>query len=300
MSESAISPDFTRVPALRDVVELTKPVTWFPPMWAFMCGVVSSGVSIADNWIFLIAGIALTGPIVCGTSQVINDYCDRHVDAINEPERPIPSGRVPGRWPVWIALAGSAVSLALAAALGPWVLLATCVALFCGWAYSSAPFRFKRSGWFGPLVCALSYEGLSWFTGASVMLGGLPGGPTLVVLLLYSIGAHGIMTLNDFKAIEGDRATGIRSLPVTMGVRGAAIFACAVMALAQLVVVALLIWQDLLLSAAIVGLFVAIQIALMLRLVGNPAKLAPWYNATGVSLYVFGMLAAALGLGEYI
>ncbi len=300
MSESAISPDFTRVPALGDVVELTKPVTWFPPMWAFMCGVVSSGVSIADNWIFLIAGIALTGPIVCGTSQVINDYCDRHVDAINEPERPIPSGRVPGRWPVWIALAGSAVSLALAAALGPWVLLATCVALFCGWAYSSAPFRFKRSGWFGPLVCALSYEGLAWFTGASVMLGGLPGGPTLVVLLLYSIGAHGIMTLNDFKAIEGDRATGLRSLPVTMGVRGAAIFACAVMALAQLFVVALLIWQDLLLSAAIVGLFVAIQIALMLRLVGNPAKLAPWYNATGISLYVLGMLAAALGLGEYI
>lgn len=300
MSESAISPDFTRVPALRDVIELTKPVTWFPPMWAFMCGVVSSGVSIADNWIFLIAGIALTGPIVCGTSQVINDYCDRHVDAINEPERPIPSGRVPGRWPVWIALAGSAVSLALAAALGPWVLLATCVALFCGWAYSSAPFRFKRSGWFGPLVCALSYEGLSWFTGASVMLGGLPGGPTLIVLLLYSIGAHGIMTLNDFKAIEGDRATGLRSLPVTMGVRGAAIFACAVMALAQLFVVALLIWQDLLLSAAIVGLFVAIQIALMVRLVGNPAKLAPWYNATGVSLYVLGMLAAALGLGEYI
>lgn len=300
MSESAISPDFTRVPALRDVIELTKPVTWFPPMWAFMCGVVSSGVSIADNWIFLIAGIALTGPIVCGTSQVINDYCDRHVDAINEPERPIPSGRVPGRWPVWIALAGSAVSLALAAALGPWVLLATCVALFCGWAYSSAPFRFKRSGWFGPLVCALSYEGLSWFTGASVMLGGLPGGPTLIVLLLYSIGAHGIMTLNDFKAIEGDRATGLRSLPVTIGVRGAAIFACAVMALAQLFVVALLIWQDLLLSAAIVGLFVAIQIALMVRLVGNPAKLAPWYNATGVSLYVLGMLAAALGLGEYI
>jgi chlorophyll/bacteriochlorophyll a synthase len=300
MSESAISPDFARIPAIRDVVELTKPVTWFPPMWAFMCGVVSSGLSIADNWIFLLAGIALTGPIVCGTSQVINDYCDRHVDAINEPNRPIPSGRVPGRWPVWIALAGSGLSLALAAALGPWVLLATCVALFCGWAYSSPPFRFKRSGWLGPLVCALSYEGLSWFTGASVMLGGLPSNTVLTILLLYSLGAHGIMTLNDFKAVEGDRATGLRSLPVTMGVRGAAIFACSVMALAQLAVIAVLVWQGFTLSAAIVGLFVAIQIALMVRLVGNPAKLAPWYNATGVSLYVFGMLAAALGLGGYI
>jgi chlorophyll/bacteriochlorophyll a synthase len=300
MSESVISPDFARIPAMRDVVELTKPVTWFPPMWAFMCGVVSSGISIADNWVFLIAGIALTGPIVCGTSQVINDYCDRHVDAINEPRRPIPSGRVPGRWPIWIALAGSAISLALAAALGLWVLLATCVALFCGWAYSSPPLRFKRSGWLGPLVCALSYEGLSWFTGASVMLGTLPSTGTLAVLLLYSLGAHGIMTLNDFKAVEGDRATGLRSLPVTMGVRGAALFACSVIALAQIAVIALLVWQAMLLSAAIVGLFVAIQTGLMVRLVSDPAKLAPWYNATGVSLYVFGMLAAALGLGGYI
>ncbi len=300
MSESAISSDFARIPGIRDVVELTKPVTWFPPMWAFMCGVVSSGISIADNWVFLAAGIALTGPIVCGTSQVINDYCDRHVDAINEPSRPIPSGRVPGRWPIWIALAGSSISLALAAALGLWVLLATCVALFCGWAYSSPPFRFKRSGWLGPLVCALSYEGLSWFTGASVMLGTLPSVDTLAVLLLYSLGAHGIMTLNDFKAVEGDRATGLRSLPVTMGVRGAALFACSVMALAQIAVIALLVWQGMALSAAIVGLFVAIQIGLMVRLVSDPAKFAPWYNATGVSLYVFGMLAAALGLGGYI
>ena len=300
MSDSAISPKTARWPALTDIVKLTKPVTWFPPMWAFMCGVVSSGVSIPDNWVFLVVWIALTGPIVCGTSQVINDWCDRHVDAINEPDRPIPSGRVPGRWPVAIALAGSALSLAVAAALGIWVLLATCVALFFGWAYSSPPFRFKRSGWIGPLVCALSYEGLSWFTGASVMVGGLPATNIIVVLLLYSLGAHGIMTLNDFKAVEGDRAMGLRSLPVTMGVRNAALLACATMAIAQIAVVALLAIENYRLSAIIVSLFLLVQIGLMARLVTDPRKYAPWYNATGISLYVFGMLAAALGLGGYI
>jgi chlorophyll synthase len=40
-------------------------------------------------------------------SQAANDWCDRHVDAINEPHRPIPSGRIPGRWGLWIALAMS-------------------------------------------------------------------------------------------------------------------------------------------------------------------------------------------------
>ena len=304
MSESLISPDIPHVavkrPRFADIVELTKPVTWFPPMWAFMCGVVSSGIAISESWLFLVAGIALTGPLVCGTSQVINDYCDRHVDAINEPTRPIPSGRVPGIWPIGIAITGSMISLILAAALGQWVLIATCVALFSGWAYSAAPFRAKRSGWFGPLLCALSYEGLSWFTGASVMLGALPNATVLIVLLLYSLGAHGIMTLNDFKAVEGDKATGLRSLPVTLGVRPAAIFACVVMALAQVAVVGILFAHTLTLSAVIVLLFTLLQLILMVRLVGDPAKYAPWYNATGVSLYVFGMLAAALGLGGYI
>jgi chlorophyll/bacteriochlorophyll a synthase len=300
MPDSALSSGYPRVPAMRDMLELAKPVTWFPPMWAFLCGVVSSGVSIADNWLFLIAGILLTGPVVCGTSQVINDWCDRHVDAINEPDRPIPSGRVPGRWPIVIALTGGALSLLLGAALGPWVFAATCLALFSGWAYSSPPFRFKRSGWLGPLVCALSYEGLSWFTGASVMLGGLPAATTLAVLILYSLGAHGIMTLNDFKAVAGDRATGLRSLPVIMGVRSAALFACAVMAAAQCGVVALLFANGLSISAVIVALFLAVQIGLMTRLVRDPARLAPWYNATGVSLYVLGMLGAALGLGGYL
>ena len=51
--------------------------------------------------------------------------------------------------------------------------------------------------------------------------------------LLYSVGAHGIMTLNDFKSVEGDRRMGINSLPVLLGVESAARFACLVMAVPQ-------------------------------------------------------------------
>ena len=122
----------------------------------------------------------------------------------------------------------------------------------------------------------------------------------LLVLGLYSLGAHGIMVLNDFKAVEGDRATGLRSLPVTLGVERAALVACLTMAIPQLAVIAFLGWQGLTISALVVGLLTAAQLALMPRLMGDPARLAPWYNATGVMLYVLGMLAAALGLGGYI
>lgn len=298
-ADSAISRTPSRFPRLRDIVELSKPITWFPPMWAFMCGVVSSGVSLTENWVFLAAGIILTGPIVCGTSQMINDWCDRHVDAINQPERPIPSGRIAGHWGMLLAFMGSVLSLVLGAMLGQWVFMATCLALFFGWSYSAPPLRFKRSGWIGPLVCALSYESLSWFTGASVMLSALPSANVLAVLLLYGLGAHGIMTLNDFKAVDGDRQTGLRSLPVIMGVRKAAIFASMVMAGAQIAVIALLYNEKIMISAVVVTVLLLVQIGLMIRMVGDPRGRAPWYNATGVSLYVFGMLAAALGLGGY-
>lgn len=288
------------LPALRDVVTLLKPITWFPPMWAMVCGVLSSGVPVASRWSFLIAGIALAGPLVCGTSQAVNDWFDRHVDAINEPHRPIPSGRIAGRWGLAIAIIWSGVSLLVAALTGPWVLAATALGLACAWAYSAPPLRFKTSGWIGPAVVALSYEGLSWFTGAAVMAGALPSGRVLAVLALYSLGAHGIMTLNDFKAVVGDRLTGLRSLPVVLGERRAALLASAVMAVPQGVVVVLLWRWHLAVPALAVAVLLAAQLALMPRLVADPAARAPWYNATGVSLYVFGMMAAALGLGGYL
>ncbi|MGF1549865.1 MAG: chlorophyll synthase ChlG [Sphingomonadaceae bacterium] len=297
MTRAATSAPSYAMPAPADILALLKPITWFPPMWAFLCGVVSAGAPLVERWPFLIGGIALAGPLVCGTSQAVNDWYDRHVDAINEPGRPIPSGRIPGRWGLAIAIAGTLLSLLVALAVGPWIFAATCLGLLFAWVYSAPPLRLKTSGWIGPGVVALSYEGLTWFTGAAVMAGGLPGAPVLVVLLLYSLGAHGIMTLNDFKAVEGDRRTGVKSLPVRLGVRRAALVACAAMSVPQ-AVVALLLWHwSLPLSALAVAGSLVVQLALMVRLLGDPAARAPWYNATGTTLYVLGMMAAAIGLG---
>jgi chlorophyll/bacteriochlorophyll a synthase len=105
-------------PALSTVAELLKPITWFPPMWAFACGVVSSGKPLADNWFLIVWGILLAGPLVCASSQAVNDWFDRHVDAINEPNRPIPSGRMPGHWGFYIAVLWTLLVTALGLAIG--------------------------------------------------------------------------------------------------------------------------------------------------------------------------------------
>jgi len=284
-------------PALSTVAELLKPITWFPPMWAFSCGVVSSGKPLADHWLLIIWGILLAGPWVCASSQAVNDWFDRHVDAINEPNRPIPSGRMPGRWGFYIAVLWTLLSMLWAWPLGPWGFAATGLGLVLSWAYSMPPIRLKNNGWWGNAACGLSYEGLAWVTGSAVMLGGaMPTEKTLVLALLYSLGAHGIMTLNDFKAVDGDAQMGVRSLPVQLGVRGAACNACTLMLAAQWAVAILLwVWGSPL-SALAVLLLSFCQLPLMVRFVKSPVDKALSVSAFGVPLFVSGMMVSAWAL----
>ena len=283
-------------PEPRAVLTLLKPITWFPPMWAYLCGAISTGTATSGHWLGLALGIILAGPIVCGMSQAANDWCDRHVDAINEPYRPIPSGRIPGKWGLWIAIFMSGAAAIIGLALGPWGFGATLVAIAAAWAYSAEPVRLKRSGILGPGLVGLSYESLPWFTGAAVLSAGAPSWPIVITALLYGIGAHGIMTLNDFKALEGDRQMGVNSLPVTLGPRRAALVAAWVMAIPQFIVILLMFhwdrpWFGFFITASLLA-----QIAAMQVLMQNPKERAPWYNATGVLLYVSGMMIAAFGL----
>lgn len=278
------------------MLRLIKPITWFPPMWAYLCGVISSGVSPSGQWGMVLLGVVLAGPIVCGMSQAANDWCDRHVDAINEPDRPIPSGRIPGRWGLWIALAMTVLSLLVGWQLGPWGFGATVVGVLAAWAYSAEPVRLKRSGLWGPGLVGLSYESLPWFTGAAVLSAGAPSLAVVIIALLYGIGAHGIMTLNDFKALEGDRQMGVNSLPVTMGPERAARLACWVMAVPQVMVIALLLLWDRPFHAAAIVAVLALQLWAMRVLLTDPKERAPWYNGTGVTLYVGGMMIAAFAI----
>ena len=266
-------------------------------MWAFACGVVSSGQPLADHVWLIFSGIVLAGPMVCASSQAVNDWFDRHVDAINEPHRPIPSGRIPGRWGLYIAILWTGLSLLWAWQLGVWGFKATLLALALAWAYSAPPFRFKLDGWLGNAACGLSYEGLAWITGAAVMLGGaLPNAQILTFALLYSLAAHGIMTLNDFKSIEGDKQMGVWSLPVQLGVKRAAGTACWVMLLPQFVVVALLLrWSDWTYALAVLLLIYA-QVPLMNRFMKDPVKQALGLSAWGVPLLVAGMMVGAFAL----
>jgi chlorophyll synthase len=121
---------------------------------------------------------------------------------------------------------------------------------------------------------------------------------SLLPALLYSIGTHGIMTINDFKSVAGDRQMNIRSIPVLYGEQKAAWLAVITIDMAQIVVIILLAIWGYTISAAIVFILLLIQLIPQRNLIKNPTNAsAIRYNIVGIPPMVWGMLAAALRLG---
>ena len=126
--------------------------------------------------------------------------------------------------------------------------------------------------------------------------GSVPVGRSLALAALYSAGTHGIMTMNDFKAVECDRQMGVRSLPVQLGVQQAGRVACWIMALPQVAVVLLLTHWGRPVHAIAVGLLLGLQLLLMDYFMASVSKRALWYSGFGVPLFVAGMMVSAFAL----
>jgi chlorophyll synthase len=272
-----------------------KPGTWFAPMWAILVGCVAGGAawSFADVGRVLLAMI-MAGPLLCAFSQVVNDWFDREVDAINEPDRPTAANLLAPVQIVAIATVLALAALGIAAYLGTTVLWLALGGLLLAMTYSTPPLRLKaHNGWLAGAACAFAYEGFSWVAGAAAF-GHISQG-TIVLATLYSLGSHGLMTLNDFKSVDGDRRFGLRSIPVMLGEANALKAAFAFIDVFQILAIAYLLFHHAWIAAAVVFVLFAVQLPMQRRLATDPAKLAPWYCASAIPPFVWGMLAAALG-----
>ena len=89
---------------------------------------------------------------------------------------------------------------------------------------------------------------------------------------------------------------GVNSLPVTLGPEKAAKVACVVMTIPQVLVFGLLAYWDRPAHAAGVLAVIALQFWAMTVMFKDPKGKAPWYNGTGVLLYVSGMMITAFAI----
>ncbi len=288
-------------------LQLMKPITWIPLIWGVVCGAASSGNYTWTLENVLKAGLCmlLSGPLMAGYVQIMNDYYDREIDAINEPYRPIPSGAISlpqVRSQIWVLLiAGLTVAFALDKWAGnqfPTITSIAIIGSFIGYIYSAPPLKLKQNGWLGSYALGASYITFPWCTGHA-LFGNL--NLTIVILtMFYSLAGLGIAIVNDFKSVEGDRQLGLQSLPVMFGITNAALICVVMIDLFQGLIAAYLVSIHENLYAAILVLLIIPQITLQdMYFLRDPVNNDVKYQASAQPFLVLGMLVTGIALGHH-
>ncbi|MGK7907588.1 MAG: chlorophyll synthase ChlG [Synechococcus sp.] len=287
-------------------LQLMKPVTWIPLMWGVICGAASSG-GYSWTWNCFAQSLVcmfMSGPLLTGYTQTINDYYDREIDAINEPYRPIPSGAISLKRVVAQILLLALLGLGVAFGLDVWAghdfpIMAVLAAfgIFVAYIYSAPPIKLKQNGWLGNYALGASYIALPWWAGHALF--GELNATVIVLTLIYSIAGLGIAVVNDFKSVEGDRELGLQSLPVVFGVEKAAWISASTIDIFQLGMAGFLVYVGENLLATVLVFLVIPQIVLQdMYFLRNPVENDVKYQASAQPFLVLGMLVMAFGMAH--
>ncbi len=287
-------------------LQLMKPITWIPLLWGVICGAAASG---NYHWrlpdvIAAIACMAMSGPLLAGYTQTINDYYDREIDAINEPNRPIPSGAISltqVKLQIWVLLL---LGLSVAYGLDQWanhakpvVFLLALGGSFVSFIYSAPPLKLKQNGWLGNYALGASYIALPWWAGQALF--GELTWITAILTLAYSLAGLGIAIINDFKSVEGDRELGLQSLPVVFGIKKASWISAGMIVIFQLAMVFVLIAIGQHFASVVLVLLVIPQITFQdIWLLRDPLEFDVKYQASAQPFLILGMLVTALAIGH--
>ena len=198
----------------RGALDLIRPVNCVMIGFAVVVGAfVSKPASISATQLGL--GF-LTGFFICAYSMTVNDIYDIEVDRVNQPGRPIPSGRLTRseayRLSV-IVLAGGIIASLLSLNL-----LAIVIAVayaFLSWLYNSSA---KRTGLPGNLIVASSLA-IPFIYGGAVTGGSITGSLLLLMALTAFFSGVGREVVKAMADVEGDAKRNINSVARQRGLR---------------------------------------------------------------------------------
>jgi len=195
--------------SLRGYLQIIRPVN------ALVAGIaVLLGVLVADEEItpFLLL-LVLAVFCITGAGNAVNDFYDREIDAINRPDRPIPSGAVSVRGAAVYSAVLFFLGIVGAALVHPFCFAFACLNSMLLVAYAA---RLKGVPLVGNLVVSYLAGCIFLFGGAAAGLDGILLNLPLAGIVFLPMTAREI--LKDAEDIEGDREGGACTLPMITGV----------------------------------------------------------------------------------
>lgn len=199
------------------------------PVNCLMMGVgVIVGAALASphdlgiSWLNLVYGF-VTGFALTAASMAINDYYDREIDAVNEPNRPIPSGLVKPREALAFAFVLTAIGFAAAYLTNSERALCLVVAIFAWLVFVAYTTVGKRSGLPGNFLVSTCVA-VPFIYGSVAIVNSVE----LNVLVFASMGFlsnTGREVTKGIADVKGDEMRNVKTLAVRYGQKNAAIAA---------------------------------------------------------------------------
>jgi len=199
----------------KSLLRLTRPINSLMVGLAVLVGTLATGglKAIGKPGELLLA--ALTGFSLSAAAMAVNDYCDREIDAVNEPQRPIPSGKVTPQEALALTAITSTIGLGASAAINPQALGVALIAWILLISYSTWG---KKRGLLGNLM-------VSGGVALPFVYGGVLSG-RMTASLSFALVAFLVNTGREITKgivdVEGDAKHGVNTLAVNLGPHQAA------------------------------------------------------------------------------
>ncbi len=205
-------------------IRLMRPVNCAMMGFAVFVGALLASSLGSLNWVNILFGF-LTGFTFCAAAMVINDYYDRKIDAINEPQRPIPSGTVKPKEALVFMAGLVVVGFLFSLLVIPFGLLCFVVAAASLAITATYLTVGKRSGLPGNFLVSACVA--TPFIYGSVTAIGTVGLNVLLFASMAFLSNTGREITKGIVDVEGDSAEGVKTLAVRFGERKAAVAAVA-------------------------------------------------------------------------
>jgi geranylgeranylglycerol-phosphate geranylgeranyltransferase len=190
--------------------------------FAVLVGAVLASPQLGSlNWLSILFGF-LTGFTFCAAAMVINDYYDRKIDAINEPQRPIPSGTIKPNEALAFVGALSVVGFVFAGLVSALCFVVAAASLAITATYITVG---KKSGLPGNFLVSICVA-IPFIYGSITAIGTI-GLNVLLFASMAFLSNTGREITKGIVDVKGDSAEGIRTLAVRFGEKKATVAAVA-------------------------------------------------------------------------
>jgi geranylgeranylglycerol-phosphate geranylgeranyltransferase len=211
-------------------IKLMRPINCAMMGFAVFVGALLANPEVGGlNWLNIFYGF-LTGFTFCAAAMVINDYYDRKIDAINEPQRPIPSGTIKPNEALAFMVALIVVGFVFSLLVQPYGLLCFVVAAVSLVLTGSYLTVGKRSGLPGNFLVSACVA--IPFIYGSVTAIGTVGLNVMLFASMAFLSNTGREITKGIVDVKGDSAEGVKTLAVRFGEKAAAVVAVAFFVLA--------------------------------------------------------------------